>query len=231
MNMKKNILLVSFLLATFGKMTYANNYVFSSTSYKDNKTQQIKFGPQLGLATASGRLGLFGEYKLNESLGLQTGLAYFSNGYLLISTELSDSRSAITILNCISAPVILRMYPGNDRQFCWFGGIQLGYVVKGKFLFLPKDDSEESIAKLVEDLIDKKGENFNTSLGEIDKQDKVQKFQFGITAGFDYEFRFGLILGLSYTKELINIIKSEDSLGNWASQFTLGYNFGKFLKN
>ena len=69
----------------------------------------------------------------------------------------------------------------------------------------------------------------NEDLKDISDQDKVRRFQIGIVAGFDYEFNFGLITGLTYTKELIDVIKSKDSFANWSLQLGLGYNFGKFL--
>lgn len=229
--MKKNLLLISSLLLALGNAAYAKvpNYKAAAGRSSSNNMQEIKFGPQIGISLAK-KGGLFGEYKLNEALGVQGGFVYFSNIYFLDDAEVANGGYIFTKIASINMPVLLRAYPGNDRQFCWFGGFQLGYITSGKFNFisstsLPNEEKVEQI-KNAEDLL----KNMNIDLKDINEQDKVRRFQMGIVAGFDYEFDFGLVTGLTYTKELIDVIKSKDSLLNWSLQLALGYNLGKFLK-
>ena len=132
--MRKNLLLISFLLLALGNGVYAKapNYKMSAGKSSSNNPQEIKFGPQFGIAFSK-KAGLFGEYKLNETLGVQASIIYFSNFYFLGDAEIVDGGFLITKVASISMPIVLRAYPGSDRQFCWFSGIQLGYITTGKF--------------------------------------------------------------------------------------------------
>lgn len=227
-NIKKSLLVASFLLL-------ASAQVFAAPARNKRSTNNvgaIKFGPQLGGLTGW-QVGVTGEYKFAESLGVQAALEFVHDWYLLLEPQVSNGNVAFTVLDRINLPIILRGYPGADKQFCWFGGFQLGYITKAKFAFA-NDDMSSSASfgdvgkereKLKEDL-----ENKVVKLEDIKEQDQINRFQFGIVVGFDYEFSFGLTLGLRYSKELIDVLKSKDSLLNWTFRPTLGYNFGKFLE-
>lgn len=224
--MKAKSLSTALAILFLGSIIYAKE-----PAYKLNRStslqEQIKFGAHYGINFFSSSWGIFGEYKPNESLGLQIAISYFKNFYTLLGTEVSNGGAAMAETNYISLPFILRSYPGNDRQFCLFAGAKLGYILKGNFLFTPgKEITKEDAEKLVKDIESNK---LVISLKDINEQDKINRFQLGFTLGLDYEFKFGLILGLSFTKELINVIKSKNSFLNWTLQPTLSYNFGKFL--
>lgn len=219
---RKIMILMGLILLTCAKV----NITYAKVS--SNNIEKIKFGPQLGINILSGRAGIFGEYKFNEALGLQIDISYYRNLYILDGMEVTNGQTAVVQSGCISMPVTLRVYPGKDRQFCWFGGFQLGYIVSGKFSFSPKKldtYSQEKIKDMLKDYV----KNAYLDLKDINEQDRIRKFQLGMIAGFDYEFGFGLILGLSYCRELIDVIKSENSYINWNLQPSLGYNFGKLL--
>ena len=208
--MKKILLLINCLLLALGSMVYAKAPA-ARAKYKgsSNNMEQIKFGPQVGgLGILSDKVGFFGEYALTEKLGMQADLLYFTNTYYIDSIDIS-------------------MYPGSDRQFCWLIGTHLGYLIRGKFKF--SDENNLDPINNTEKFKNVFQEIGFTNLKDVEEQDKIRKFQFGIVVGFDYEFGFGLILGLTYTKDLIDIIKSEKSFYNWTLQPTLGYNFGKLL--
>jgi hypothetical protein len=226
-----SILILSAVLVTFKNSSYAKapKYVASTARSSSNNTQEIKFGPQIAISIAR-KGGLFGEYKLNEALGVQVGIVYFNNYYFLDNADIVDGGFMLARVASIDIPIVLRAYPGNDRQFCWFVGPQLGYIIKGKFNTMasaPLSTTEEKVDKMkdYENVL----KNMNLDLKDINEQDKVRRFQVAILAGFDYEFDFGLITGLTYTKGFVDVIKSEDSIANWSFQLALGYNFGKFL--
>ncbi|OJW72293.1 MAG: hypothetical protein BGO68_06150 [Candidatus Amoebophilus sp. 36-38] len=227
--MKKILLLINCLLLALGSMVYAKAPA-ARAKYKgsSNNMEQIKFGPQVGgLGILSDKVGFFGEYALTEKLGMQADLLYFTNTYYIDSIDISNGKSALVQLDYINIPIILRMYPGSDRQFCWLIGTHLGYLIRGKFKF--SDENNLDPINNTEKFKNVFQEIGFTNLKDVEEQDKIRKFQFGIVVGFDYEFGFGLILGLTYTKDLIDIIKSEKSFYNWTLQPTLGYNFGKLL--
>jgi hypothetical protein len=223
--MKKNLLLASFLLSIFANTTYGKAPTFKSR-FNKNTVQKIKFGPQIGLGILSDKAGITGEYGINDTLAVQIGLTYFFNGHFLTSTDVSNGGSALVRADYISLPILLRAYVKENKKSCWFGGIQLSYLIEAEFKFIPDrgltlEDFNERTQEF------KKAEV--TKLKEIDEQDKINKLQFGFVAGFDYEFDFGLTLGITFTKDLRTIIKSDTSYLNWALQPTLGFNLGKFL--
>lgn len=220
--MKTTLLSISFLYLALGSVVCAKE---PATSLQE----QIKFGPHGGINILSSSWGIFGEYKPNESLGLQTAILYSKNIYTLLSTAVSNGEAAIVETSYISLPLILRAYPGSDRQFCLFMGAKIGYVLRGNFIFesnIVIKEKEKDIVKLAEDI--KNG--ITISLKDINEQNKVNRFLLGITLGLDYEFKFGLILGLNFTKELIDVIESKYSSLNWSLQPTLGFNFGKYFQ-
>jgi len=228
MNIKKSLLVASFLLLASAQVLAAP----ARNSRSRNTVEEIKFGPQLGGLTRW-QAGVTGEYKFSESLGLQTGLEFVRDWYMLVEPKVSNGKIAFTVLDRINLPIVLRGYPGDDRQFCWFGGFQLGYITEADFAFANDDMSSSSsfgeIGKERKKL--EKGSKSNVvKLEDIQEKDQVNRFQFGIVVGFDYEFSFGLTLGLRYSKELIDVLKSKDSVFNWNFRPTLGYNFGKLLE-
>lgn len=219
--MKRILLYISFLYLSLAGVVYAKEPA-------NSLHQQIKFGPHGGISILSNSAGIFAEYKPNESLGLQTAILYFKNIYTLFSTAVSNGEAAIVETNYISLPLILRAYPGSDRQFCLFMGAKIGYVLRGNFIF--GSDIGIKNKDMIELTEDTKNDSTSISLKDINEQNKINRFMLGITLGLDYEFKFGLIMGLNFTKELIDVIESKDSSLNWSLQPTLGFNFGKYFQ-
>lgn len=228
MNIKKNLLVTTFLLLPTVQVLAAPVRNSKST----NTVEEIKFGPQLkGLTTW--QAGVTGEYKFAESLGVQACLEFVRDWYMLFGTKVSNGNLAITGLDRINFPIVLRGYPGDDRQFCCFGGVQLGYIISADFAFAGEATSyNPSFSEIGEERekLERSLKGSVVKLENIQEKDQVNRFQFGLIGGFDYEFGFGLTCGLSYSKELINALKSNESFFNWTFRPSVGYNFAKLLR-
>jgi opacity protein-like surface antigen len=224
----KELLLFSLMLA-FSVVTahaYApqrKGYAPKSKAKAANQANvdEMKLGLQGGINIFSSKAGAYLEYKFTEALGIQSGLCYFSNSYALNLSEETVIKFAWVTPKYLTLPIMLRGYPGADRQFCFFGGIHGGYLISGK-QFLTSSEIDFRKRKR-----NKKRDDEVKNLKEIDQHNK---FDFSIVAGFDYEFSFGLTLGLSYNKGFIDVIKASHSLGNFTLQPTIGYNIATLLK-
>lgn len=226
MSIKKGLLVAGFLLLAAAQVMAAPVRRTKSV----NHTGEIKFGPQLGGALG---IGVFGEYALNDNLGIQVSFGYQTNSYSLedIQSLSYINKNAIVRLGYIHLPVVLRAYPGEKRQFCWFAGLRIGYVTNAKFSI----GSQKSLDIFLEGVEDRLGFQENTNIIKVNMQDisdpdKLSKSQIGAVAGFDYEFQFGLTLGFAIIKDFITILEARDSTLNWGSRISLAYNFGRFLK-
>jgi hypothetical protein len=226
--MKKILLLATFLLLAYVNIVYAKAPAMppAINSLSMKNTGKIKFGPHVGTSFLLGTIGASVEYKLNEKLGVQIGMLYCSNICLLHAVTWSRGRSALAGVSYIKLPILVRAYPGSSRQFCWFGGLQVGYLVGGRLVFMDEKYLHGIYGPLKSPL-DQEVIKFK----DINEQGEVRKLQWGIVAGFDYEFIFGLIVGLTYTKDFVDVVKTGRSDGNWSLRPTLGYNFGRFLQN
>lgn len=196
-------------------------------SSRSAEAQNVKAGLQVE-ALASLTFKAFGEYKFYEQLGVRAALAYdYFNWYILqgLKVPAYNGKDAIVVLSSINLPVTVRLYPGEDRQACWFLGIQPGYIVdSGAVVLLNRKSFELSE---VQEIREKKGN------GVIDLEkisDQVTKFRFGILLGFDYESSFGLSFGISCNNDFISMLEADDSFVNWNFRPTLGYNFAKLFE-
>lgn len=219
MSIKRNLLVVSFLLL-------ASAQVFAVPSRKAKSVHhvgEIKFGPQIGGALG---LGVFGEYAISDTLGVQVSLGYLTNGYSLESIQAGPyiGKNAAVVLGYINLPIILRAYPGEERQFCWLGGLRIGYVANANFIL-----GNKSYFEIILDELIGESEGTQVDIKDIAEQDKISRFQVGVVAGFDYEFKMGLTLGFAIGKDFIKVLQAKDSSFNWTSGLSLGYNFGRFL--
>jgi hypothetical protein len=226
--MKKRLLL-SLIFAVSSVAGYAYTPHPSDNPAWQSSMKNMKFGLQFGRNLFSSKYGAYFEYQLLEGLGLQSGLFYFSNDYILnLTEEATHIKFAFVKPKYISLPMILRSYPGAGRQFCFFAGLQTGYLIAGRQLLVNYQ------LRLVEDfeailnLENIRNQNSEYALKEIAE---VNKFDFDLLIGFDYEFSFGLTLGLSYTKGFIDIIKGKESYGNWTLQPVIGYNIAKLIQH
>ncbi|XWN35043.1 MAG: outer membrane beta-barrel protein [Roseivirga sp.] len=180
---------------------------------------------KLGLQTQAiffHKTGIYGEYKLNEQLGLQASLLYFWDFYLLSDLKNTTYAVASVLPQYISIPLILRIYPGEGRQFCLFGGIQASYLYGGKMLLMDRPSDPFG-------LLTGRGpreQQTEISIAEAENLNlQVNKWGFHIVTGFDYEYKCGFILGAEYTKGLSTALDCEESFLNWTLQLALGWNF------
>jgi hypothetical protein len=226
----KKYLLLGLMLAFSVVTAHAYAPKRKAKAAKQSTADAMKFGIQLGGISL---VGGFFEYKITEQIGIQTGLSYLNNLYYLDGPEStnsdSDNQKVVWVKpDHIVLPIIVRIYPGDHRQFCLFTGVRTGYLIGGD-----KGDLDRTIEdlndiskgiKIAKEVLEGKNK---TKLTEVDQH---RKFDFSIVAGFDYEFSFGLSLGLSYGKGMIDVIKAKDSVGNWTLRPAIGYNIAKLIQ-
>lgn len=187
---------------------------------------QFKFGLHLKLMIGP-KFGAFGEYKINEILGLQSGLLYFMDFYAMKGLQGNATEGAFVNPHYLAMPLILRVYPGTASQFCMFAGFQLNYLRGGnmrRFSINSAEDFAKSLEKLFSDnsdLIELK----DASQHNID----VSNWSSHLVWGLDYEFLCGFQLGLEVGNGLTTLVACEKSSLNFTSKLTLGYNFAKLL--
>jgi opacity protein-like surface antigen len=185
----------------------------------------------LGATFKSGlRFDLYGEYALTDSLGVDLTLMYTQKGAKYTNTISSTGSTGSTgpdfSYNYIALASSLRMYPGQDRQFCIFLGPYIGYLVSAKEQWYEDD---EAIGD-PEDLLD-----------ESSPEDlRPNRFDFGAVFGIDYEFDSGVLLGGYCAGDLgfSNIRKEDKNISEKSKQLTaqnaslrafIGYNFAKLF--
>ena len=149
------------------------------------------------------RFDLYGEYRLNNALGVQLSLLYLGQGEkLYIGTG--------NYLDYLLCSPSLRWYPGSDRQFCLFIGPQLSYLIAAR-----EDSSSPNISK-------------NLLQGPDGAQRR--RVDAGLLFGLDYEFDIHLLLGLSWNVGFINLARNlNPPATNISSSLHLGYNFAPLL--
>jgi hypothetical protein len=62
-----------------------------------------------------------------------------------------------------------------------------------------------------------------------DIQTEVARISCSIIGGYEYEFKSGITIVLTYLQELTNMIQAKESILNWAFQTTIGYNLISFF--
>ena len=205
MRIRKILLLVSCLLLVSAQ-------VWAAPGRKKRSAHQvgtIKFGPHGGIGRELSA-GVFGEYALNNNLGVQVSMGYGIQQYGVAASDsvqkaIYDASKLGYSVEYIHSPIVLRVYQGEDRQFCWQIGARVGYLTNAHFVINQTP---------LQDILEK---------GEI-----TSRFQVGIIGGVDYEFKMGLMLGLMMSQDLINI--AEQISLDFNSKLSLGYNFGRFLE-
>ncbi|ACE06587.1 hypothetical protein Aasi_1265 [Candidatus Amoebophilus asiaticus 5a2] len=166
----------------------------------------------LGTAIFSSRGGVFGEYKIAKSVGIQTGLVCYYNWYHLGYTDKTQTPHLYVRPIYFMAPIILRYYLGQN---CLLVGLQIGYLVAGSAVPHRCCSNHEEKAP---------------PIPLTSQKLPVNKLGLSLIIGYDYEFNYGLIIGLSYIEEFIPVINSRTMGWEWCLQPTIGYNFAKLLK-
>lgn len=192
------------------------------TSIKHSQNKHIsipvKFGAKLGVNNSllndvsrndmqdrlllRSRFDLYGEYKLNNTLGAQLSLMYLGQGQ-----KEAQSR---TYLDYILLAPSLRWYPGSGRQFCLFIGPQISYLINA---------TEVEPPAAPQNLLQGPG------------SDNRRKVDAGLLFGLDYEFDINLILGLSWNVGFMSVTRgSNPPSTNLSTSLYLGYNFGPLVQ-
>lgn len=232
--MRKSIILISFLWLTFGGIAHAKSHQAAPRYNRTSYSHSTKFrgGPLVGAGggSASAKAGFFSEYKYAPDSSIQLGLLYFWSEYFLGSLNLPFGGSALIQAHYISIPILSRIYvidPKTRHDFGLFLGFQLGYLLDATFKF--KRESQLDADKLIWVLVDRFEKIDDTSIQEVAGQTEVQRFQVSFVAGYDYEFKNGCIIGLTYVNDLINVVKAKESRFDWTLQSRLGYNLAKLF--
>ena len=185
---------------------------------------RFKFGLQGGLGIsffltggkgiAASRGGAFVEYAMLRWLGLQSGLTVYYNLYTLQGlTDVKISDPTVSTIY-LMVPITLRIYSNSkSSQDCLWGGLQLGYLIHGHaFPHVCKPTNKVPPIPL----------SSNKTF--------TRYFGISIILGYDYEFDFGLTMGLSYTYDMRPVIRARFVGFNWSLQPTIGYNIAKLLQ-
>jgi hypothetical protein len=233
--MKKLLTTSLFFIAMVSALTIHSTYARPNPS----NCPIMKFGVQLGggvFLTAFAQ-GYF-EYQLKENLGIQTGLKLHHSSYLLQLKEKTAQEGKKNLYHPIDTkyvmlPILARWYPGKDRQFCLFGGIQLGYLI-GADLYTKTINSPASFLDAkpdeLQDTLNKVHEIFkNGSKKVLSEITETNKLNLAMVYGFDYEFGFGLNLGIINSKVLTPIAKNTKDLNQIDVSVKIGYNIAKLL--
>ena len=151
--------------------------------------------------------GLFGEYGLNDIVGLQIALEggrYEKSG-----------AGAITRYDYRMLAAVPRFYPVKNSTLCIFVGLWVSWLAAAKwqkYLDGKKDGEAEDLFK----------EEYN-----------FKRIDLGMPFGLDYEFGNGLLLGFDANMGLTNISKDAEKSAckGYTSScgLTIGYNLAKLF--
>jgi hypothetical protein len=220
--MRKYITLAAMLTLLGNNFAHAAPYR-SRPIQKNNKrtaADTLKYGVVWTGSIMGGReIGGFVEYKINSPFGIETGLRFVGSVYGLIKSEINSS-DAVVVARSLTIPLIARFYPGSDRKFAWYIGLQGGYILGGRVVLLPSNLKELKFNNIA-------------SLEERDLSsfppEKVASWQAALAAGLDYETDHGFIWGFKYTQEMIPLIPSKEMLWAWHLMLSLGANIGAWF--
>jgi Outer membrane protein beta-barrel domain len=222
-----------FLFSTLLTLLFVTNVHGEAQKYEHpartstSNLEKVKFGSHVHAGILGNKVGAFVEYEIHEAVGLQTGLLYFSDNYYMQGLEKKD-KNAFVDLNYLSVPLIARFYPGEERQFCVFAGLQINYLRGGNLALVYKDASE-----LIEHAFSGKsgsGSNKRRKIKDTNAHGlKISNWGSHFIVGFDYEYRGGFQLGLEYGWGLSNVVKCKETTLNWIFKPSLGYNFVKLF--
>lgn len=214
------------------KLLFATLLVMLSvaTAYSQPNTEDgdLKFGVHLKSIIPGNKIGAFVEYKIHESFGLQGGVSYFSDYYIM---DISGDGTSITGVapKYLSIPLLLREYSGADRQFCFFVGLQTSYLIGGDLFTVEMLNTGVSSRDAFEKIIEEKNQGASLKkLKDIDES-KLSNWALHFVWGFDYEFSQGFQLGVEVGHGLTTVIECKNTMLNWTSKLALGYNFAKLF--
>ena len=157
--------------------------------------------------------GIWGEYALNNPVGLRLALSYSMQG-----TKEKSGPGKLSYNYLVLSPT-LRIYPTSSRAFGIVVGPYIGCLLTAKV---------------------KIGDMSVDMLKDLPKEKQPKRIDAGITLGTEGEHSSGIILGYVANIGLVNTKKkvenaegipadSQPSMKNVTMKFYLGYNFAKLL--
>jgi Outer membrane protein beta-barrel domain len=159
---------------------------------------------------------LFGEYALNNKVGLQLSLGYSGQGTGEKASLALKSPKIETYLHYIMLSAVPRFYQGSDRQYCLFIGPSVSWLASAR-------------GQVFEGRT-KAGEEIDLLGDEMSEEGKPKRINWGILFGLDYELDAGIIAGIDWHVGLTRLFEDEYvSTRTYSLGFTLGYNFAKLF--
>jgi hypothetical protein len=177
--------------------------------------ENLGFADKLALAFQG---GVFGEYKFINELGLRLDTMYAGQGH---RTKANDGKAIKFNQHYIVGSLTARYYPISNMPLAILVGPYGGYLLSAKtnsskFLFDISDDDTDDTA--------------NKDNVDTDIKEHVNSIDFGMVSGIDYEFNFGLAVGLKTNIGLRRIYKQELFKNkNFGVGLVIGYNFAKLI--
>jgi hypothetical protein len=232
---KRIIFSITFLCVSMNTFSYAVQAPRKAVrSNKHTVVEPWKYGASFSTGLSSRRIGGFVEYKM-EMIGVEAGLAWFGDRYFVADASLNTA-SKIGLINYSTfvVPLVLKLYPGSDRQFAIRAGLQVGYVIQNEirsimnfkdFENLKVEEIREMIAfgKVIWD-----GGFVNVS-SVAASEDKVNDWYCGYIVGFEHETDFGFIWGFDFVDKLTSFIEAKKEINTFSLMLNLGMNLGVFF--
>jgi Outer membrane protein beta-barrel domain len=227
----KKLLLFSTLLA----LLFVTNVHGEAQKYEHmaensaSNLEKIKFGVHLHSITSGHKVGVFAEYEIHEAFGLQTGLLWFNDVYIMLGLEGNSDKHALVAPKHLSVPLIARFYPGEGRQFCMFAGLQVNYLMRGSLLHLNKDTEEGAVESMLLPFSRKSSEGEHKIKDTSAHKLKISNWGSHFVMGFDYETLGGFQFGLECGWGLSSVAECKKTVFNLTFKPTLGYNLAKLF--
>jgi hypothetical protein len=167
---------------------------------------------------------------LGEKGGAEQAKVFLSECVSVLS-----ERYTTMSLNYLTIAPTLRMYLGKTKQFCVFMGPKFGYLVRAKCTYYDSE-GENTYDLLAEDELEELSKK-NIYM----KDTKMRRCVWGITFGWDYESKHGLILSMLLGGEVgisgtvvhdtseKPILFCKNNVVSTLQLFSIGYNFAKLL--
>jgi len=212
--MKKLLLLTILFLFTIGHI----------------KAQDVYFGPKVGINLShfiftgddvdvlkemhkmklSSHFGGFAEVVFSDYLSVQPELLFSIKGARFRDDADDDFKSAY-VLKYISLPIVAKYYVTKEVSI--EAGPQVAYLLSAKNI----------------ETSDVMTSNIGSEAASVDIKDRMQNFDFGVTAGVGYLTKAGFYISARYNFGILNAKTSEEDVDavfhNGTAQLSFGFSF------
>jgi len=210
------------------------NIVFASLifviSMANMKAQDVYFGPKVGVNLThfiftgedadsfkdmhkmklSSHFGGFAEIVFDDYFSLQPELLFSIKGARFRDSDEDDFKSAY-VLKYISLPIIAKYY--ISKEISLEAGPQVAYLLSAKNI--------ETSDTLVS--------NLGHEAASVDIKDRMEDFDFGVTAGVGYLTKTGFYISARYNFGILNAKIEEEGIDtvfhNGTAQLSFGFSF------